>query len=102
MNTIPVEFQSNNSPTRLKQDPESPELGDGLYNYKEAMLPSTANIFTTVLASLLPLLSITVLYAVHSDTVKLEIIVVFSACFSLALALTTNARRIEIFAATAA
>ncbi|KAH8776511.1 hypothetical protein F5883DRAFT_248746 [Diaporthe sp. PMI_573] len=84
------------------KDPESPELGDGLYNYKESILSSTANIFTTVLASLLPLLSITVLYTIQSDTIKLGVIVIFSACFSLALALTTNARRIEIFAATAA
>ncbi|KAL1850147.1 hypothetical protein Daus18300_013015 [Diaporthe australafricana] len=84
------------------KDPESPELGDGIYNYKESVLSSTADVFTTVVASLLPLLSITVLYVVHSNTMKLGIIVVFSACFSLALALMTNARRIEIFAATAA
>ncbi|POS69131.1 hypothetical protein DHEL01_v212473 [Diaporthe helianthi] len=84
------------------KDPESPELGDGLYNCNEAILSSRANIFTTVLASLLPVLSITVLYTIHADIIKLGLIVVFSACFSLALALTTNARRIEIFAATAA
>ncbi|CAJ2501982.1 Uu.00g048350.m01.CDS01 [Anthostomella pinea] len=33
---------------------------------------------------------------------RLGLIVVFSACFSLAPALMTNARTIEVFAATAA
>ncbi|KAK2607899.1 hypothetical protein N8I77_006542 [Diaporthe amygdali] len=84
------------------KNPESPELGDGIYNYKESILSSAANVFTTVVASLLPLLSITVLYIIQSNTMKLGVIVAFSACFSLALALMTNARRIEIFAATAA
>jgi hypothetical protein len=55
-----------------------------------------------VAAALLPVLSIVVLYVVNSDGLKLGIIVLFSAVFALVLALMTNARRIEIFAATAA
>jgi hypothetical protein len=57
---------------------------------------------TTVVASLLPLCSVVVLYVVQSNGLRLGIIVVLSACFSLALALMTNARKIEVFAATSA
>ncbi|KAK2604475.1 hypothetical protein N8I77_007402 [Diaporthe amygdali] len=86
---------------RLK-DPECPELGDSIYHYEKSLLFGAADIFTTVIASLLPMLSIIVLFFMSSNALKLVVITVFSACFSLALALTTNARRIEIFAATAA
>lgn len=42
------------------------------------------------------------LYIVQSNKIRLVMIGVFSAAFSLALAVMTNARRIEVFAATAA
>lgn len=66
------------------------------------MLASAVDILTTVVASLLPLLSILILFLVSSDTIKLGVIVASSAVFSLALALMTQARRVEVFAATAA
>lgn len=66
------------------------------------MLATTINILATVAASLLPLLSIVVLSILESYANKIGAIVVFSACFSLALCLMTNARRVEIFAAVAA
>lgn len=66
------------------------------------MLASAVDILTTVVASLLPLLSILILFLVQSDTIKLGVIVSSSAIFSLALALMTQARRVEVFAATAA
>ncbi|KAH8745891.1 hypothetical protein F5883DRAFT_586160 [Diaporthe sp. PMI_573] len=85
------------------KDPECPDLGDGnIYNYKDTMLASAVDILTTVIASLLPLLSILILFLVHSDAIKLGVIVASSAMFSFALALMTQARRIEVFAATAA
>ncbi|KAF3770485.1 hypothetical protein M406DRAFT_325929 [Cryphonectria parasitica EP155] len=82
--------------------PEAPEFGKGFYYYEESCIFRATNILTTVMASLLPLVSITVLFAIESNTVKLGVVMLFSACFSLALALMTTARRIEVFAATAA
>ncbi|KAI2618784.1 hypothetical protein GGR54DRAFT_142558 [Hypoxylon sp. NC1633] len=84
------------------QTPYSNEVGDGLYTYEESLLRSIVNVITTVVAALLPLLSIIVLFIADSDRIKLALVVVFSACFALMLALMTNARRIEVFAATAA
>jgi len=61
-----------------------------------------ARLLSTVIASILPLCSVVILYLVKANGLRLGIIVVLSACFSLALALMTNARKIEIFAATSA
>jgi hypothetical protein len=82
--------------------PISEELGIGLYDYKETMLHRTSRIVTTVVASILPLCSVILLYVIENNAVRLGVIVVLSALFSLALALMTNSRTIEIFAATSA
>ncbi|KAK4455482.1 hypothetical protein QBC34DRAFT_390025 [Podospora aff. communis PSN243] len=82
--------------------PESHELGSGIYLYSESRLAMVADVLVTVVAALLPLLSTVVLYTLQSDALKLSIIVIFSAVFALALATMTSARRIEVFAATAA
>jgi len=55
-----------------------------------------------MVASLLPLCSVIILYVVQANGLRLGIVVVLSAIFSLALSLMTNARKIEIFAATSA
>jgi hypothetical protein len=55
-----------------------------------------------LVASLLPICSIVALFTVQSNGVRLGMLAIFSACFSLALALMTSAQRIEVFAATAA
>jgi hypothetical protein len=57
---------------------------------------------TTVVSSILPISSVVVLYFVRSNGLQLGMLVVFSAIFSFALALMTNARKVEIFAATSA
>jgi hypothetical protein len=46
--------------------------------------------------------SITGLYLVTNDAAKLGMIAAFTAAFALSVSLMTNARRAEIFAATAA
>lgn len=60
------------------------------------------DMLVTVVASLLPLLSTVVLYLLSNDALQLGAMVALSACFALALTFMTNARRIEVFAATAA
>ncbi|ORY62310.1 uncharacterized protein BCR38DRAFT_525336 [Pseudomassariella vexata] len=84
------------------KEPVREAIGTGIYNYAESSLISTVQILTTVVASLLPLCSVVTLYITESNNMRLGMIVVFSACFSLALATMTNARTVEVFAATAA
>jgi len=56
----------------------------------------------TVVASLLPLLSMVVLYLLPNNPLRLSAMVIFTATFALSLTLMTSGRRIEVFAATAA
>lgn len=56
----------------------------------------------TVFSSLAPLISIVVLSFVANERVRLGLICAFTALFCCSLAIATKARRVEIFAATAA
>jgi hypothetical protein len=81
----------------LPEDPES-----GICNYPEKYLSTVVNILGTVAASVLPITSIVALYFVNSTLIRLGLTIVFTAVFSCALALMTQARRVEIFAASSA
>jgi hypothetical protein len=82
--------------------PVSEDIGSGIYEYNDSTIAFIAHIATTVVASVIPLSSVVILYVVKSNGLRLGIIALLSALFSLALALMTNARKIEIFAATSA
>ncbi|KAK4198764.1 hypothetical protein QBC40DRAFT_266499 [Triangularia verruculosa] len=87
------------------RDPESSnkDLGTGIYVYRESHLQIIIETFVTVVAALLPVLSIVVLYFLgDNNKFKFIALVIFSAIFALALAIMTKAKRIEVFAATAA
>jgi hypothetical protein len=71
-------------------------------HYDDAHLQIPAVVLSTFLASLLPVLSIVILYLVESMPERLAIVAVFTSAFSVALALVTTATRVENFAATAA
>jgi hypothetical protein len=73
-----------------------------MYEYDDSTLKMIAFIIAAVVASILPLCSVIMLSLVQSKTLQLGSIVVLSSGFSVALALMTNARQIEIFAATSA
>lgn len=55
-----------------------------------------------MLAALLLVGAIAVLYVVNSDKVKLGLIAIFTTIFAASVGLLTNAKRSEIFGATAA
>lgn len=73
----------------------------GIFHYHDKHLQIPAAIISTVLASLLPVVSIVVLYLVHSMPERLAIVAAFTAAFFIALAILTKARRVDVFAATA-
>ncbi|KAH8760689.1 hypothetical protein BGZ57DRAFT_608889 [Hyaloscypha finlandica] len=86
-------------------DPESqsgPGNKSSLYYYSDEHIHATIGVIGTVASSLAPMISIIVLYVIHSVKIRLGLVCVFTFIFSLVLALATKARRIEIFAATAA
>ena len=74
----------------------------GLIHYEDATVYNITRIFCILISSLLPSASVVVLYFVEHLIDRLGIIMGFSLMFSFSLALFTSAKRVEIFAATAA
>ena len=74
----------------------------GIYHYRKRHLRAVSHLFGVVLASVIPAASIFTLYYVVRPVDRLIVLLGYSALFSVCLALFTNARRVEIFAATAA
>ena len=75
---------------------------NGVWHYEEGGFIKLANIVSTLLSSLLPTISILALYFVKALEARLAIIMVFTANFSLTLAVVAKARRVDNFAATTA
>ncbi|KAI9880356.1 MAG: hypothetical protein M1830_003967 [Pleopsidium flavum] len=77
------------------------DVESGIANYDNTLL-AVADLVGTVISSLLPISSIMVLYFVKNMLMRLTVVAGFTALFSITLAIVTKARRIEVFAATAA
>ena len=88
--------------THSKQPPRLDPECAGLTHIPDAKLNRVARVIGTFLASMLPPLSIFVLYYVANMLDRLCIILAFSALFSATLAVFTKARCVEIFMGTAA
>jgi hypothetical protein len=61
-----------------------------------------AKIVSVIVSTIFPATAVLVLYWIKSMAIRLGLVLLFSAVFSVSLAVFTNARPIEIFAATAA
>ncbi|TAQ90370.1 hypothetical protein B7494_g1321 [Chlorociboria aeruginascens] len=83
-------------------DPEQGQPSTRVWSYSNKRLRRVAVAIVTVISSLAPLSSILVLSAVSNTAARLGIVCTFTMAFSLVASLATGARRIEIFAATAA
>lgn len=70
-------------------------------DYDASSIQRVANVVATVLSSVLPLIAILILDHFQNTRTRIYISVGITAVFALVLALFTNARRVEIFAATA-
>ncbi|KAH0539050.1 hypothetical protein FGG08_004396 [Glutinoglossum americanum] len=87
---------------RVGQKPVEGDEESGVIHYADSRLVTTAHLLSIFASSLLPTVSIFVLYFLNSLLARLGAIMVFSFLFSSSLALFTAARRVEVFAATAA
>lgn len=79
----------------------SNDVGD-MTNYEDRVITRLASLVATVISSVFPIVGVIILYFVTDLLAKIGIIAGLTALFSLSLALVTDARRGEIFAATAA
>jgi hypothetical protein len=79
--------------------------GDGVSQFKrfkETSIARTVNVVTILVAAIFLIGTIVGFYFVQRPAVKLGMIAAFATAFAGCLGLITNARRVEIFAATAA
>ena len=74
----------------------------GFTVFSDNRIRRTTRLVAVVLSSILPVLSIVILYFVHSTNVHIGLIIVFSTLFSGVVALVSDARNVEVMAATAA
>jgi len=81
--------------TNCNADPES-----GIISYDTDIVNRTAARVTTIVASSLPILAISILYCVTSMNVRLGLVATFSIVFTTCLTFFTNIKRGEIFLAT--
>lgn len=75
---------------------------DRYFEYRDRNVRRVANILSSLISSALFVGAIMTLYFVKSPIVRLGIIAAFTTVFSLVLVLATSARKVEVFAGTAA
>ncbi|KAK2744187.1 hypothetical protein CKAH01_18354 [Colletotrichum kahawae] len=70
-------------------------------SYSQSSVKRMSNLATTVMASIMPVLTIFVLNIISSTNLRILVTMVFTAVFALLIATFSNAKKVEIFAATA-
>ncbi|KAF2799790.1 hypothetical protein K505DRAFT_356268 [Melanomma pulvis-pyrius CBS 109.77] len=81
---------------------KKPSLVHGVVGYKDTTIFKITYWMTSIIASLIPIISIVVLYRIHSTAIRLVFIGVFNILMSICLSAMTNAKRSEIFTITTA
>ncbi|KAK3325064.1 hypothetical protein B0H66DRAFT_599251 [Apodospora peruviana] len=81
----------------------APDMHGGqIARFEESAIAKTANIVTVLVAAIFLIGSILAFHYARGDALKLSMIAAFTIGFSASIGLITNARRAEVFAATAA
>lgn len=94
--------ESNSNSNANPHEPTDEEAQDQYFSYSDKKILRAANVVGSVISSALLVGSIVALYFVKDMLVRLGVIAVFTQAFSLVLVLVTRARKVEVFAATAA
>jgi hypothetical protein len=81
---------------------KKPSRIHGVAGYKDSTILQITFWVATLVASLIPVTSITILYYVHSMNKRLAVIAAFCVIISMSLSIFTTATRSEVFTATAA
>ncbi|KAK5442569.1 hypothetical protein LTS15_010993 [Exophiala xenobiotica] len=74
----------------------------GIKEYKDERMLALSKAMSSALSALLPTVTILVLYFVHRMLVRIGLMIIFTVLFSLALSAFTEARKVDVFSATAA
>ncbi|KAH8803659.1 hypothetical protein F5884DRAFT_681882 [Xylogone sp. PMI_703] len=87
---------------RFLRKPKDKEYLRNTVVYSDTGIVRFTKIITMAVASLLPIISIVILYVVRNMTARLGIVASFTAFFSVCMGVATKASMEDIFAATAA
>lgn len=98
---IPAQDDQTNTYSQ-KQETNPYDIGENLRVYDEKGIYLFADVLAVVLSSLLPTLMILGLYFIQSMLWRIGCVIIFTAIFGATLTVFTNARKIEIYSATAA
>ena len=98
----PANTGMGGSSTGIASNQNSTSASAPTYTYDDTLLHTIIRISSTILSSLLPTVSIFALYYTRNNTLRLVLVLIFTSLFTLVLSIFTGAKRIEIFAATAA
>ena len=87
---------------KFKKPVSNDRRDQGVWDYQKANFVKTVDTLSAVMSSLIPTMSIFALFYARSTIVRLVLVLIFTGIFTFVLAVFTNAKRIDIFAATAA
>ena len=73
----------------------------GLTSYNDSKINLASTVFTTIISSILPVITILILYEIHNPNGRIGATIGFIGIFATFLAFFSSARRVEIFVATA-
>lgn len=76
-------------------------LGSGFRSYSVERISRASKIIASVLSATVPTITVLVLYFIKRMIVRIGLVIVFTALFSLALGVFTEAKKQDIFTATA-
>ena len=88
--------------SNVGQRRKRPDEEKGILVYSDTNINRVNKLVSTTIASILPIVAIIVLYTVKTTWQRIYVMIGFTAGFALALASVTSARKLEIFASTAA
>lgn len=74
----------------------------GMVSYSDSGMSRASNIVSLMVSSVVPVLTIFALNSVKTTNVRIGLTMLFTAAFAGLLAIFSNAKRVEIFSATAA
>ena len=81
----------------------TPDFGaENLTDYSDKAIVKVSSILATVVSSVFPIVGVIILFFVEDLLARIGIVASLTAVFSAVLAVVTRARKVEIFAATAA
>jgi hypothetical protein len=99
----PISLGANDKLAETRdQKPKDNEYSGNTVHYSDERLLKVAALVAMSFASLMPIAAITVLYVITSMPIRLGLVAVFTVVFTILCGFLTNAKPIEIFAATTA